>query len=319
MLSRVADSIYWMARYMERAENYARFINVTFNMALDLPPHMPENWEPLLAITRDLDGYRDKYGDRIEKNKVIRWLAFDSDNQNSILQSLYNVRENARTVREAISLEMWEQINRLYLATKSYDEERIRGMDDTSPFTTEIIHGLQLIQGITASTISHGEAWHFGRLGRMLERADKTSRILDVKYHILLPQEGKEGDPLDLLQWAALLRSLSGYSICRKQYGSITPVNVISLLMLDPKFPRSIFFCITEAQKSLAEIIGPAADRTRDKPEKLIGTLRSELEYTDEQEIIRYGVHEYLDKIQLDINRISDALRERYFSLKTYA
>jgi uncharacterized alpha-E superfamily protein len=214
---------------------------------------------------------------------------------------------------------MWEQINKLYLLTKGYDEERIRIMDDTSPFTSEIIHGLQLIQGITASTLSHGEAYHFCRLGRMLERADKTSRILDVKYHILLPDEGKPGDPLDLLQWAALLRSLSGYSICRKQYGSITPVNVISLLILDPKFPRSIFFCISEAQKSLMELAGHTAGKTHSKPEKLLGTLQAELEYTDEQEIIRHGVHEYLDKIQIDINRISDALRETFFALKYYA
>ncbi len=316
MLSRVADTIYWMARYMERAENYARFINVTFNMALDLPPHMQEDWGPLLVITQDGDGYRQKYGDAIEKNKVIRWLAFDAENPNSILNSLYNVRENARTVREVISSEMWEEINRIYLATKGYDEAHIRAMDDTSPFTTEIIQGLQLVQGITAATISHGEAWHFGRLGRFLERADKTSRMLDVKYHILLPETREVGGPIDLIQWSALLKSVSGYSVCRRQYGAITPDHVMALLILDPQFPRSVFFCISEAQRSLQALCGSAPRKSHTQPEKLLGTLRSELQYTDVNEIIAYGVHEYLDKIQLDIIGISNALWETFFALK---
>lgn len=321
MLSRVADSIYWMARYMERAENYARFINVTFNMALDLPPHMQEDWAPLLLITQDGDGYHAKYGEAIEKNKVIRWLAFDNENPNSILNSLYNVRENARTVREVISSEMWEEINRLYLATKSFTEESIRAMDDTSPFTTEIIHGLHLVQGITASTISHGEAWHFGRLGRFLERADKTSRLLDVKYHILLPETGAVGGPIDLIQWAALLKSVSGYSVCRRQYGAITPDNIIALLILDARFPRSIFFCIDHAERSLLELIGrvPNHNHTHTKPEKLLGMLHGELQYADVNEIIQFGVHEYLDKIQADLNAISDAIWEYFFAIKTYA
>lgn len=318
MLSRVADSIYWMARYMERAENYARFINVTFNMALDLPPHMEEDWGPLLLITQDAEGYHQKYGDIVEKNKVIRWLAFDSENPNSILASLYNVRENARTVREVISSEMWEEINRLYLATKAFTEERIRAMDDTSPFTTEIIHGLHLIQGITASTISHGEAWHFGRLGRFLERADKTSRMLDVKYHILLPETGAVGGPIDLIQWVALLKSVSGYSVCRRQYGAITPDNVIALLILDARFPRSIFFCVDHAQRSLRELGGGRpAGGSHTKTERLLGTLHTDLQYADVNSIIGFGVHEYLDKIQLDLIGISEAIWEQFFSLKT--
>ena len=302
---------------MERAENYARFINVTFNMALDMPPHMQEDWKPLLAITQDRDGYHQKYGRAVEKNNVIRWLAFDAENPNSILNSLYNVRENARTVREAISSEMWEQINRLYLATKAYDEDRIAAMDDTSPFTSQIIHGLQLVAGITASTISHGEAWHFSRLGKFLERADKTSRILDVKYHILLPEAGAVGGPIDLIQWAALLKSVSGYSVCRRQCGTITPRNVIALLTLDPKFPRSIFFCVAQARRSLREILDEAPRDRHLLPEKLLGTLHTELQYASVHDIIVEGVHEFMDRIQFDINAISDALWETFFAIKT--
>lgn len=317
MLSRVADSIYWMARYMERAENYARFINVTFNMALDMPPHMEEDWGPLLVVTRDKDGYHEKYGKAVEKNKVIRWLAFDSENPNSILNSLYNVRENARTVREVISSEMWEEINRLYLRTKAFTEDRIRAMDDTSPFTTEIIHGLHLIQGITASTISHGEAWHFGRLGRFLERADKTARMLDVKYHILLPETGAVGGPIDLIQWVALLKSVSGYSVCRRQYGAVTPDNVICLLALDDKFPRSIFFCIDHAQRSLDALLSKASRSAQTVGTvKLMAKLHTELRYTSVGDIIAHGVHEFMDKVQQDIIGISNALWEQFFSVK---
>ena len=317
MLSRVADSIYWMARYMERAENYARFINVTFNMALDLPPHMEEDWKPLLQVTQDAEGYHGKYGEAIEKNKVIRWLAFDAENPNSILNSLYNVRENARTVREVISSEMWEEINRLYLATKAFTEDNIRAMDDTSPFTTEIINGLHLIQGITASTISHSEAWHFGRLGRFLERADKTSRMLDVKYHILLPETGAVGTTIDLLQWVALLKSVSGYSVCRRQYGVVKPDNVIALLVLDDKFPRSIFFCIDHAQRSLEALLedGPRSGQPSEAA-KLLAKLHTELQYASVADIIEHGVHEFMDKVQLDIIGISNALWEQFFSLK---
>ena len=239
MLSRVADSIYWMHRYVERAESYARFLTVNFNLALDLPPNTPEQWIPLLTITNHIQEFN-RYHTHKTRDLVIEFLTFDHRNPNSIAASLYAARENARSVRERISVEMWEQINKLYLKIKDSDAQQAALKEDPREFFVEIIRECQLFHGITASTISRSEAWHFGRLGTFLERADKTSRLLDVKYHILLPNVDTVGSPIDLIQWAALLKSVSAYSIYRKEYGIISPENVIEFLVLGRKFPRSI-------------------------------------------------------------------------------
>jgi len=313
MLSRVADSIYWMNRYIERAENYARFINVNFNMGLDMPLGVQEQWGPLLEITQDIHAYRKKYGD-YDKDHVIHFLAFDTDNANSIFSSIASARENARTVRERISTEMWEQVNRLYLLLKEPRFDSRQLAEEPRAFFREVISGIQAFRGITASTITRSEAWHFGRIGLFLERADKTSRLLDVKYHILLPSASDVGSAVDVLQWAALLKSVSAYSVCRRKYGYITPDHVIELLILDRRFPRSIFFCINEAFQSLREVSGNRTSYAYNLAEKGLGSMRMQLEYTDLQEIIREGVHEYLDKVQVDVINVSDAIFATFFS-----
>ncbi|MDP5169019.1 MAG: alpha-E domain-containing protein [Bacteroidia bacterium] len=313
MLSRVADSIYWMHRYIERAESYARFLTVNFNLALDLPPSMQEQWEPLLIITNDRDAYRLHY-EKSDKAHVIDFMTFDSRNPNSILSSLNFARENARTVRENISVEMWEQVNKMYLMMKesSLGSDALR--EDPRGFYKEIINGCQLFMGITASTISRTDAWHFGRMGTFLERADKTSRLLDVKYHILLPTAGEVGTPIDLIQWAALLKSVSAYSIYRKEYGPITPGQVIEFLVLGRNFPRSIFFCVNTSLESLKEVSGVANGRKYNQAEKLLGAMRSKVEYREISEIIETGVHEYLDVIQVEINQVSNAIFDTFIS-----
>ncbi len=313
MLSRVADSIYWMHRYIERAESYARFLTVNFNLALDLPPNMQEQWGPLLTITQDLEAYRKKYPE-VQREAVIDFMTFDPDNLNSILSSLHSARENARSVRESISTEMWEQINRVYLMMKEANPRDSILAEDPRTFFKEIIQGCQLFFGITSSTISRSEAWHYGRLGTFLERADKTSRLLDVKYHILLPTANIVGSPIDLIQWSALLKSVSAYSICRKQFGLITPVKVIEFLVLDRRFPRSIFFCIDNSLDSIKALSGPSENRRYNLAEKLLGAMRSKLEYREISEIFDVGVHEYLDVIQVEVNQVSDAILQTFFS-----
>ncbi len=313
MLSRVADSIYWMNRYIERAENYARFINVNFTLALDMPMGKEEQWEPLLEITEDILYFRKKY-DTVDKEKVIDFLAFDTDNPNSIYSCIAHARENARTVRENISTEMWEQVNSLYLLMR--EPKFGSGIMTREPmlFFREVISGIQSFRGITASTISRSDAWHFGRLGLFLERADKTSRLVDVKYHILLPSAEDVGSTLDLLQWAALLKSVSAYSVCRRKYGYISPNHVIELLILDRRFPRSIYFCIKEAFLSMREVSGNSDGNSYNIAEKLMGSMHTQLEYTDIQGVIKDGVHEYLDRIQVDIMNISDAIFASFFA-----
>src|SRR5215212_6718491 len=215
MLSRVADSIYWMSRYVERAENVARFVEVNLQLMLDSTCGQDQQWAPLVATTGDEAAFRKRYKEATQDN-VIQFLAFDPENPNSILSCLRAARENARTVREIISSEMWLQLNKFYLMV---NDAAATGQGRNSPheFFSEVKLASQLFTGITDGTMSHGEAWHFSRLARKLERADKTSRILDVKYFILLRSVADVGTPLDDTQWAAVLRSASAFEMYRKR------------------------------------------------------------------------------------------------------
>ena len=180
---------------------------------------------------------------------MIEFLAYDTENPNSICSCLRFARENARSVRETISSEMWAQINSMYLqiqAQRSLPEPE-RMLDAFR----EIRMGCHLFQGVTDATMTHNEAWHFMRLGRMLERADKTSRILDVKYFMLLPSAHDVGTPYDDIHWSAVLKSVSGFEMYRKKYGRITPRDVVDFLVMDSEFPRAVRFCITSASESL--------------------------------------------------------------------
>ncbi len=210
MLSRVADSIYWMNRYIERAENVARFIDVNLNMMLDLPGSASEQWTPLLQSTGDEFLFRERYGQATRGN-VLAFLTSDAGNPNSMFSCLSSARANAQSVRETISSEVWEQINKCFLMVRS--AATAGGVrDNPHDFYTEIRMASHLYMGIADATMSHGEAWHFGRLGHLLERADKTSRILDVKYFLLLPSVTDVGTSLEDIQWSAVLKSTSTQS-----------------------------------------------------------------------------------------------------------
>lgn len=313
MLSRVAESIYWLSRYIERAENTARFVDVTLNISLDQPVGAGQ-WEPLINITGDTPLFVENFGD-LEPYNVIRFLALDPDNPNSILSCLHRARENARSVREVISSEMWEQVNRFYLMVQAAafgDHDLL-----TAPhaFFRAVKEASHLFVGITDVTMAHGEAWHFGRFGRLLERADKTSRLLDVKYFILLPDVSYVGGPLDSIQWGALLRSASALEMYRKRYGRIDPTKVAEFLVLDPEFPRAMRYCLCEAENSLRAISGTPSSTFSNAAEQRLGRLRSKLDYTQIEEIVRSGLHEFLDDFQIDLNRVGDAVHDVFFSL----
>ena len=223
MLSRVADSIYWMSRYVERAENVARFIDVNLHLSLDVGPQMERQWDPLIYTTGDHAVFYERYGVATQEN-VVRFLTFDDANSNSILSCLRSARENARTVREMLSSQMWEELNKFYLLLHSVNPDSV--LASPFEFFSQIKLASYVLEGVTEATMSHGEAWHFRRLGRLLERADKTSRILDVKYFLLLPSAADVGTPLDTNQWGALLKSASALEMYRKRYGRITPEQV---------------------------------------------------------------------------------------------
>lgn len=312
MLSRVADAVHWMARYIERAENVARFVSVDLHLRLDLPEADETRWRPLVVTSGDLAVFESRYGEATEAN-VRRFLTFDPQNPNSILSCLRAARENARSVREIISSEMWEQVNRAYLAVRdpgapAYAEE------DPQGFYTDVKVASHLFLGLTDTTMTHGEAWDFARLGRQLERADKTSRILDVKYFILLPRPDYVGTPYDTLQWTALLKSASAYEMFRKQHDRISPDRVVKFLTLDRRFPRSVRYCVVEAEESLRRITGTPAGSFENTPEQRLGRLRADLDYADVDGIIRGGLHEYLDTLQSRLNEVGDAIHAEFFA-----
>ncbi len=312
MLSRVADSIFWMNRYIERAENYARFMEVNFNLSLDLPPNMPEQWKPLVVTTGDWELFENLHGEATKK-KAIFFMGFDENNPNSIYNCIVKARENARSIRPEITKEVWEQVNWLYHFVKSGLDKRTRKQKDPRNFFKEVRNGCQLLYGIFDATISRSEGWHFGKIGQFLERADKTSRVLDVKYHMLLPSVKAIGSTLDLIQWAALLKSVSAYDMYRKQYGKLTPSEISEFLILDRVFPRAILHCLCSAEQSLRTITRNEEGYSN-PAEKQMGALKSQLEYADINDIFEAGLHEYLDTLQGKLNNVSTAIFETFFS-----
>ena len=314
MLSRVADAIYWMNRYLERAENYARFLDVNFNLSLELPPDIATQWRPLVVTTGDWKLYESLHG-AVEKNSVIFFLGFDEQNPNSIFSSLRNARENARAVRPDITREVWEQINHLYYLVKDETRKKTWQKKDPRRFFGEIKKGCQLLYGIFDATISRTDGWHFGKIGQLIERADKTSRVLDVKYHMLLPSPEEVGSPLDLTQWAALLKSVSAFDMYRKQFGKLVPSNIAEFLMFDRVFPRSMLRCLNHAEQSLYTITGNTTGYSN-SAERQLGLVKAQLEYADINEIFISGLHEYLDNFQLQLNQVSAAIYHTFFSIE---
>lgn len=312
MLSRVANTTYWMNRYIERAENYARFMDVNFNLALESPADSIEQWKPLVVITGDWPLYESLYK-TVEKKQVIYFLGFDPQNPNSIYSCITKARENARAIRPEITKEVWEQINSIYFFVKNGLEKNRWKKDDPRSFFKKIREGCQLLYGIFDSTITRNEGWHFGKIGQLLERADKTSRVIDVKYHILLSSSKAVGTPLDLMQWAALLKSVSAYDMYRKKYGKLTALNISEFLILDKTFPRSILFCLIDAEKSLYAITGNS-DGFTNNAEKQLGKLKSELEFAEIEDIFNSGLHEYIDSFQDRLNAISTHIYESFFT-----
>jgi uncharacterized alpha-E superfamily protein len=298
-----------MARYIERAENVARFIGVNLNLQIDLPLAPSQQWQPLIDTSGDTEAFKERYGVATQA-RVIEWLAYHSENPSSIASCLRYARENARSVRETISSEMWAQVNSMYLQIQT--QRSLPEPERMLDAFREIRMGCHLFEGVTDATMSHNEAWHFMRLGRMLERADKTSRILDVKYFMLLPSVRDVGTPYDDIHWTAVLKSVSGFEMYRKKHGRIAPSDVVDFLVMDSEFPRAVRFCIKCASESLQSITGTPIGAFRYRSEQLMGQLRAELDFTSVDTVIRSGLHEYLDRLQLKMNSIDTSLREDF-------
>jgi uncharacterized alpha-E superfamily protein len=311
MLSRVANSIYWLNRYIERAENVARFIDANYHMALDIPNNASDQWMPLINTTGDHELFK-KQNKSANRENTIEFLVFDRNNPNSIYSCVRAARENARSVREYISSEMWEQINTFYLMINAAAKDV--SMDLPHKFFVDVMTASHTFSGITDATMNHGEGWHFGRLGRMLERADKTSRILDVKYFILLPSVDYIGSYYDNLLWGALLRSASAFEMYRKRHGRISPKKIVEFLLLDPHFPRAVHYSIITAVISMKNITGSAHGTFANSAEQQLGRLLSDFNFASLDELLEQGLHEYLDQTQTRLNSVGAAIHEVFFS-----
>lgn len=312
MLSRVADSVFWVSRYIERAENVARFVDVSQSISLGGAPQ----WAPLIFASGDDALFQELYG-AYSAEDVLRFLLFDERNYNSILSCLIKARENARTIREILSVSLWEAINRFYLRVREASRSPDPILMNPANFLERVKRSSHEVIGVSEATMSHGEAWNFSRIGRLMERADKTSRILDVKYFILLPDVTTIGSTLDVLQWSALLESTSALHTYRKRFGRIVPRSVAEFLILDPHFPRSMHSCISEILSSLRKITGHHPGQPTSPAEQLCEELHMRLQRASIHDIIQKGMHEFIDSFQQSLNSIGAGIHHGFFEIRS--
>ena len=337
MLSRVADALYWTSRYVERAENVARFIDVSLNLMLESSAHGERDWASLVLTSGDQEFFEKKYGQATPEN-VTQFLTFDEEYSSSIWSSVSRARENARSVRDIISREMWQELNEFYLMVQQAARPAVQ-TEDLIDFCARVKRAGIYFEGVTNATLSRGEAYHFAQVGRSLERADKTSRILDVKYFLLSPAQAKveastqsqfqfqaqtsgksaqtqsQGavNGNDSVGWTTLLNSASALQMYRQIWHVTTPQSVSAFLLLDRNFPRSILRCVRRAQESLHAISGVPLYSFESEAERLIGRLRSELDYAKIEEIMADGLHEYVDGLQGQLNEVGSAIQAQFF------
>ena len=314
MLSRVANNLYWMSRHIERAENTARLLDVTYRMSL-LPYRIlepgqswAEPWAVPLVINGLATAYYELYPGALSADNVLRFMVFDATNASSIYSCIHSARENARTVRGAITSEMYEDINSVWLEMRNqnYDSIRTGGLSEFFDWVKMRSHQFR---GVTFGTSLRDEGYSFMRLGTFVERADNTARLLDVKYHTLLPSVADVGGAVDYYQWSALLRSVSAFDSYRKVYRDvITPMRVAELLILRDDMPRSLHACMNEIYDILRDLCEPSSREA----ERLAGELHAQLHYGRTEQIISPGLHEYLMNFLEKLNALNDEINKHF-------
>jgi uncharacterized alpha-E superfamily protein len=308
MLSRVADRIFWMSRQMERAENMARILGVTSNMVLfGTAETREQNLLALLTITDSAELYFSRKKPAALE-ALVEFLALDTENPSSIYSCLKWARENAHAVRWQITSEMWETLNTTWIDVKRVRKADLAGAGATR-FFDWVKDRSHLFRGVTYGTIMRGEAFNFSRLGTFLERADNTARILDVKYHVLLPSVKDVGGALDYYQWTALLRSVSSFETYRALYrDQIYPIKVAQLLILERRMPRSLAACFDQVTQALERLQGQHDRAAR----RLASELHARLTNADIEEIFQHGLHEYLTECLADIGELGARIQRAY-------
>ncbi len=317
MLSRVANSLYWLGRYFERAENTARLLDVNLQLLLDFEKlddaTLTEHWLSIIHSTADAELFAQHYP-KADAMTVTEFMTFNPANPSSILSCTLAARENARMIRDRISLEMWEAVNDLHLFLNSH-EARSLWQHSPTEFFARIKNASHLFQGLTGATFPHDEGYNFIQLGRFIERADKTIRLLDLKYHILLPSASDVGGAIDTAQWGAVLRCASALEAYRRFYVSeILPWKVSEFLLFSETFPRSVRHCLGQIDLYLRRISGTPVGQHNNEAERLCGRLVSELNYTSIDEVFRKGLHEFLSQILPVLDQIGTIVFDTFMT-----
>jgi len=315
LLSRVAENLFWLGRYVERAENTARLLDVTYHGRLE--PTASEvvgatnTWEALVA-TLGLEREYQAHDYTSPETGVVEFLTVDRRNPSSILSAVVQARENAASVRDYLSSETWVAVNRLYHSIASSNIYLILA-DGLYDFCDTVRLGSHLFSGTADATSLHDEGWHWLRAGIYVERADMVTRIVDSKYHLLMASPEEVGSPVDRFQWVAVLRSVSGWEAYRRSHDEVDPSGVVEFLLLNEAFPRSLRAAIDALAACLESATSGADRKLRNPPMRRVSELQSRLEFGTAESLILHGLHEFLDDMQEGLAALTAEVSSAFF------
>ncbi len=310
LLARYADCIFWLARYVERAENLARILDVHETFSRD--SRGGQNWRSIVQLNSDQERFFASHN-AAAAHSVVNFYVIDGDNPTSIVSTIRYARENARTLRPLISTEMWVQLNVFYNRLAELSAEDLAPGNLAALFAM-IKEACQTHTGITEGTFFRDQGWYFYQIGRYIERADQTTRLLDIKYHLLLPSLSDVGSPVDVSQWNALLRSAAGYHAYRRLHAaSTTPARVAGFMLLNNAFPRSVHHCVREVGRLLGEVKSHHGLRDGNDAAEELDRLQAVLGTFEISAILRSGLHEFLDSIQRQLMAVTRELSIAFF------
>jgi uncharacterized alpha-E superfamily protein len=312
ILARHAECIFWLARQVERSNSTARILDI--NETFSRNSRGEHDWESVLRLYGDEQNFRET-GRRPTADAVIHFYVLDDENPNSVLSCIGMARENARALRPLISTEMWVQLNSFHNRLRRLRKADLR-VENLNRLCSYIKESCQTHSGITAETLYRDESWYFHQIGRAIERADQTTRLVDVKYQVLLPQPSDVGSPIDEAQWNTLLRSAAGFHAFRRNYPqSMSPSTVVGFLVLDRRFPRSVAASVLAANEHLHELRLKYGHTARRSASNLLRRLAATLAEESADDLIARGLHDALDGIQAELGAVTNALGREFFLL----
>jgi uncharacterized alpha-E superfamily protein len=310
LLARYAEGLFWMARYVERVENLARLIDVT--QTFESPGHEDEAWSALLRINADERRYLDA-GGTLEPDGIKAFYLLDRANPTSIQVSIEAARTNARTLRPLISTEMWMQMNVFHRDIGAISPDELRG-DHLTRLCSKLKEGVQAHTGITEGTFFRDQGWHFYQLGRLIERADQTTRLLDIKYHLLQPWGTEEKRLAEQTQWSGVLRAAAGYHAFRRVApAGFEPVDVVAFLLSDQSFPRSLSLCVIQMEWHLMQLRSRYGLRGTVAALERIEEVRAAVSSNNASKLIAHGLHDFLDAVQRDLILLAAEIGHAFF------